>query len=161
MSAYVSMGHPGESNKRRRSEQPAALPLSEHTYGHPSSCPPLCHTSQGDADGFTLHPALSSLSQCLPSPPSHLHLSTICSILLTPSLPCYLMKSLITVFSHSRFTDFVMCVWAAWLYLCGDFELTINTSTEVVSKDKYFMAQPRPLALAHCNYTQLAWFLPL
>lgn len=109
VSAYVSMGHPGESNKRRRSEQPAALPLSEHTYRHPSSCPALCHASQEDADGFTLDPGLSplslstSLSSALP-PPSVCHL-------LHPSL-LYLLYT--SSFSHSRSTYFVTHIWAAW-----------------------------------------------
>lgn len=77
VSAYVSMRHPGESNKRWRSEQPAAEPLTEHAYRHPSSCPALCHASQEDADGFTLDPALSPLFLRLFSalpPPSVCHL---------------------------------------------------------------------------------------
>lgn len=47
----VSMERPGESNeKKKKSEQPAALPVTEHAYGHPSSCLRLCHASQEDAD---------------------------------------------------------------------------------------------------------------
>lgn len=98
VSAYMSMGHPGKSNKRWRSELPAALPLGEHTYRHPSSCPVVCHASQEDADGFTLNPALAPLFRRLSSLPSHLHLSAICSILPSPLLPCYLTYSAIYPF---------------------------------------------------------------
>lgn len=74
------------------------MPLNEHTYRHPSSCPALCHASQEDADGFTLDPALSPLFQQLSSLPFCVHLSAICSILLTSSLPCYLACSFIPPF---------------------------------------------------------------
>lgn len=80
-------GHSGESNKRQRNEPPAALPLSEHTYRHPSICPALRLASHREADGSTLDPALSPLSLHLSSLPSRLRLSAICSILPTFSLP--------------------------------------------------------------------------
>ncbi len=85
-------------------------PSVSTTYRHPSSCPALCHASQGDADGFTLDLALSPLSLRLSSPPSRLHLSAICSILLTSFLPCYLAHSLISPFSCGLSTHVGGCL---------------------------------------------------
>lgn len=110
----VSMERPGESNeKKKESEQPAALPVTEHAYGHPSSCPRLCHASQEDADWFTLDPALSPLLRRLSSLPALLHLSTICSILLSLFSHMY---SLISLFLQSLFIYMVTHVWATWFY---------------------------------------------
>lgn len=97
-------------------------PSVSTTYRHLSSCPALCHASQGDADGFTLDLALSPLSPRLSSLPSRLHLSAICSILLTSSLPCYLTDSLISPFSHSLFTYFITHVGGCLLqgFYCQD-----------------------------------------
>lgn len=101
------------TKKKKKSEQPAALPVTEHAYGHPSSCLRLCHASQEDADWFTLDPALSPLLRRLSFLPALLHLSTICSILLSLFSRMY---SLISLFLHSLFTYMVTHVWATWFY---------------------------------------------
>lgn len=60
--------------------------LTGHTYRHPSTCRPLCHTSQQPADGFILSPALSPLLFYVTFlPASCLHLSSICYVLLSVS----------------------------------------------------------------------------
>lgn len=107
------MKYLGEANKRWRREQPAALPLTKHTYRHPSNCPVLRHASQEDADGFTLDAALYPLFLRLFPQPSCLHLSAICSIPLSSSLPCCLAFSLILLFSHSCFTYSCQCFGCA------------------------------------------------
>lgn len=104
------MKHLGEANKRWRREQPAVLPLTKHTYRHPSYCPVLCHASQEDADGITLDAALYPLFLRLFPQPSCLHLSAICSIPLSSSLPCCLAFSSILLFSHSCFTYSCQCL---------------------------------------------------
>lgn len=72
--------------------------LTGHTYRHPSTCRPLCHTSQQPADGFILSPALSPLLFYVTFlPASCLHLSSICYVLLSVSCS-------FGVVSHSCFT---------------------------------------------------------
>lgn len=106
---YVSIGYPGESTKDEEGSSQllgpsVSTPIGIHLAVRHSATP----HSKMLMDSPSILPFLLSLYV------SFLHLSAIWSILLTSSLPCYPMYSLISNLSRTPFNYFVSHVWAAW-----------------------------------------------